>query len=70
MEKMIRVRMDSKRELENKSKCEWLKNREHGSMSLTEYRSEVYRVGQAVLENEYKRNMKFWDKHIKTANGE
>jgi hypothetical protein len=62
----LRMRVDRQRELENKRKYDWLKGRE---TTMISFRSDVYRVGQAVLEKEYERNLKFWDKHIEKANG-
>jgi hypothetical protein len=65
--KNIRIKFDTKRELDNKQKYEWMKGKK---VTMTEYRSAVYEVGQAVLEKEFSKNIKFWDGHLKRANQE
>ena len=62
----IRLRVDRDAELKGKKQYEWLKNRD---VTMISFRSDVYRVGLAVLEKEYQKNLKFWDKHIDRANG-
>jgi len=71
--KAFRIRYDPKVELESKRKYDWLKGKSDipakakEGISMTQFRSDVYRVGQLVLDKEYQANLRYHDKVVKNG---